>query len=177
MAKRARRRKVRKLARGRLDPGPSPAQAAEMNKRIVRHNNLYFEVKLDDRTWRSVRIKDKMPLRNPIQPKLSMLVFKLTPLIYSPFLSFIHGTFFITSPGVDRGVISWLPEVGMEHFIKQLTQTTPSNESARSFILDWRSGTPDAENWIRVQLALAAGERFRRTATLRPDEYVYSRQP
>ena len=177
MAKRVRRRKARKSARGKLDPGPSPAQAAEMDKRIVRHNNLYFEVKLDDRTWRSVRIKDKMPLRNPVQPKLSMLVFKLTPLIYSPFLSFIHGTFFITSPGVDRGVISWLPEVGMEHFIKQLTQTTPSNESARSFFLDWRSGTPDAENWIRVQLALAAGERFRRTATLRPDEYVYSRQP
>ncbi|KKM65980.1 hypothetical protein LCGC14_1485720, partial [marine sediment metagenome] len=74
MAKRDRRRKVRKSARGKLDPGPSPAQAAAMNKRIVRHNSLYFEVKLDGHIWRSVRIKDKIPLRNPVQPKLSMLV-------------------------------------------------------------------------------------------------------
>lgn len=150
---------------------PSPQEAAARLSRMVRFMNLTYEVRLGDGVWRQVRVGEHLRMRNEAKPDLSLFVFKLEPLILTPYLPELRGTFFATRPGYERQVISWAPTFDMRH----LSQIEDAR--GQSVRVDFRPLTPEAEDWFILQLAKAGGMRFRNRMLIRKDRYEYRREP
>ena len=150
---------------------PTPEEAQRALGHVIRFLNLVFEVELGDGAWRPVRIGEHRPLRNVTRPELSLLAFKLEPLIVTPYLPEIRGCFFASRPGIERGVVSWIPTADMRH-LSQLRQPEGVSRYVR-----FRCVTEDAANWFAVLLAKAGGMRYRNRTLLRQDRYEYRREP
>jgi len=151
---------------------PSPHEAALRLSRMVQYMNLIFEVRLGDGVWRKVRVGQHVRMSNEAKPELALFVFKLEPLIVTPYLPELRGTFFASRPGYERRVVSWAPSMDMRH-LSQLDE----REHGRSLKVGFRPLTPEAEDWFVLQLAKAAGMRFRNRPLLRKDRYEYTREP
>ena len=148
---------------------PSPVEARRRLGRVFRFLNLVFEVELGDGVWRSVRVGERRPLRNESRPDLSLLAFRLDPWIATPYLPEIRGVFFASRPGYDRGLVSWTPATDMGHLVRA--------PSGRSLLVPFRAANDDAQAWFVLQLAKAAGMRYRNRTLLRGDRYEYRREP
>ena len=149
---------------------PSPQEAEKRLGHIIRFLNLSFEVNLGD-GWRPVRVGSRMTMRNQARPQLSLFVFRLEPLVLTPYLPEIGGTFFASRPGFERGVVSWIPTIGMGHLSGWRDVEGPSKK------VGFRAMTQDAQDWFVLQLARASGARYRSKQLIRKDRYEYTREP
>jgi len=133
---------------------PSPDEMAEASKRIAKFKALRFEVDLGDGVWRMVCLGSHVPLRNPIKPELSMLVFRAFPVIGTPYLSEIEGTFWITLDGLTAGKVTWIAGK-----TQQYLSGRKYGEEAKE--CKFRCLTEEAGLWLHRELAKACGMKFR----------------
>lgn len=130
--------------------------------------------------FRTVKIRDSIPLYNPINPSLSMIMFNVLPLISTPSIIEIPGVFYISNPGVDSNTVSWVKEVDMKDIAEHLKHGDTSivfkyQSTPTEFVpLNQRS-----ELWLRQQLARAARMRYRERPMLKPNtdtDFVYKQE-
>ena len=153
---------------------PTPAEVAKSVARISHLSRLTFEV--DVNGWRLVTIHNKLPFPNRIQRKLSLLFFTAQPVIATPYLSDIGGLFCISLPGVDSQIVSWMPTMDKRRLERVLN---PMQALRGSLRVGFRSTTIEADNWLRLQLAKAAGMRYKEHSLLTPGEgrAIFTREP
>ena len=146
---------LRDWARAKLGH-PSPKQVEEAKERMDRLRLLTFEVDLGT-GWRQIRIGNHMPLYNYVKPELSMLIFRAIPVIATPYLSKIGGSFYLTLDGLTAGKITWIPGKSQNYLTGRNELLRP--EHARE--CEFRCVTREAGIWLHRELAKACGMRFR----------------
>lgn len=158
---------IRDWIRARLGH-PSPDEVVEAKERIRRYNAITFEIDLGT-GWRQIRMGSHMPLYNPIKPELSMLMFKALPVIATPYLSKIEGTFWITLAGLTAGLVTWVSS-GKQSFL-----SVEEAGKRNSIECKFRCVTEEAGMWLHRELAKACGMRFAEHTM--SGSVVYTRDP
>jgi hypothetical protein len=154
---------------------PSPDQVAAANERLKKYAALTFEIQLSN-GWTAVRIAHKMPLYNPINPSMSLLIFRLEPVVPTPYLPSLEGLFWLSSPGLKKGVVTWIPDASQEYLIgKDYHRTMNALAMGKSYNMPFRCQTQGAGEWLVLQLAKAAGMKFREHDMA--GNLVYTREP
>jgi len=141
-----------------------------MLDRLSRLHALVYEVDLGDRIPRLVRIGERLPIYNKIRPDMNMLAFRLEPLVLTPYLSEIGGVFYATRLGVQKGVVSWVPDGSMAHL-------SDAASLGRSQKVYFSATTDQAQLWLERRFARLVGARYRSHKMLHVDQYEYTREP
>lgn len=148
---------------------PSPKEVAEAKERMRRYNAITFEIDLGT-GWRQIRMGSHMPLYNPIKPELSLLVFRALPVIATPYLSKIEGTFWITLDGLTKGKVTWVSGEAQSYLRMQGVI-----DKGAACECEFRCVTEEAGMWLHRELAKACGMRFAEHDL--SGKVVYTREP
>lgn len=136
---------------------PHPDQVAAAVARVNKTNNITFDVNLKG-AIRTVWLYSGTPMPNRVQPLLTVIFYKMEPVVATPYMPQIYGHLAVTNASLNTNLATWVGD-GWERQVY------------------FRPCNPDSEAWLRVQLARAAGMRFRRHGLVKPDQIIYTREP
>ena len=136
---------------------PRPEAIAAAKARLAAVNNLVFELELG--SWRSVWLTEAKPFPVSGNQRLTVIMFKPVLLVTTPYLHDLDFWVAISQGSLDNKYCSMLhPDV--------------RHDGAR---LGFRCANDEAEKWLRLKLAQAAGMRFREHNSVKSDELVYTK--
>lgn len=139
---------------------PSPGQVEEAAQRMFSFSKITFEV--DIHGWRTVYLSGMRPIKTPNVRRV-MLSFECHPLVSTPYMPDIPGTFFLVEDGLRTRRISWMREIEGKTY-HTVTGFRATNDSAVA--------------WLRLKFAQAAGKRFREHSILTPTggKWIYTEE-
>jgi len=135
---------------------PSPDEMEAALERVQKTASITFE--LDINGWRIVYLTSAVPMPNTIIPALTVVYFKPVLAVATPYMPEIPGWLSVTLSSLATGRATLLVD-------------------ERAITVGFRATCQAAEDWLKLELARAAGMKFREHSILKPDEVIYTKTP
>ncbi len=136
---------------------PHPDEVAASVARVQALNDITFDVGLLG-AIRTVWLHSGRPMPNRVNPYLTVIFYRMDPVIATPYLSNIDGHLAVSLGSISQGYATWIGQ-GFEERVY------------------FKPCTPKAEQWLRLQVAKANGMKYRRHGDVKPDEIIYTKEP
>jgi len=135
---------------------PSPDEMEAAIERVQKTASITFE--LDINGWRTIFLTSAVPMPNERIPALTVVYFKPVLAVATPYMPDIPGWLAVTVLSLATGRATLL--IG-----------------ERAITVGFKATCQAAEDWLKLELARAAGMRFREHSILKPDEVIYTKTP
>lgn len=136
---------------------PHPDDVAASVARVQAVNDTTFDVGVGGAT-RTVWLHSGRPMPNQVNPYLTVIFYRMDPVIATPYMSSIDGHLAVSLGSISQGHATWIGQ-GFENRVY------------------FKPCTAKAEQWLRLQFAKANGMKYRRHGEVKPDEIIYTKEP